>query len=894
MAENVVINFSSDTSQLKSTVDLLVKMGQITEADAKAFLKLGEASAKAGKQTEDSVKGMAKSTEKAKESTSGFGKALDGLGGKLAAAFAVGSVIAFGKECVKAFEDAEKTAIILQNAVGVSGGLQSDFENLVNQSKQLEGISIFSDDDIQKAQTMALQFGLTSEQVSELLPKVLDFASATGKDLNSALSDVLGGINGVGRGLAKQGIFLDEGATKTENLKKITEQLNEKYKDQAKVVGDTAFGAQQKLNNELNNQQEIIGEKLVPAFLAATTAFSAFISGVTAAADDLGDLFTLYGLFSDKVKETKPPPIEKLASSELQKKIDNTQKLLDKARDLKLPGTEAYQKSLEDEIARYKQILDTRNKGVKIAKEEFKTAEELKKLTDEQLKSELKIANSKNGLKAQDAVVIIEREIEARKKAGEAADKNKGNIQALLDFEKKIGEQSLTALAKNEEEKLNIQRKAALEELEIKRKAAGVSSDDAGVLKANADINAFYNKQIADYKIDLAKKTADEIKKINEDNAKEDLDATLGAIDQSTSIQLLALQDRANKKLITQEEADKKGREIEINNDILKQKELIKSAEGLKEAKLGIEAELDKQIVDAKTALNNDLAQLGKDQVKDVEDAEQEKLDAIEEAEKKKQDVILQTLEIVGNSVNAIANLSSALRDARIQDLENEKSAVLAKDDAEIASLNAKFEKGHMSQKKYNAQLKALEDKKLKDQAAIDAKIKEEKRKQAIIDKGIALFNIAIDTAVNVVKLATKPVLIPYVIALGAIQAAAVVAAPLPKFHKGRLALSDSSEQHAIIRRDETIFDPNKSKEFAPTFRAIYEGKVRPSVLNDFVKLKLKNDFASNVTNSIDTMRLAYDIAYAMRDQNKVIIKNGEELGKIIADSIPRPDPRKW
>lgn len=71
-----------------------------------------------------------------------------------------------------------------------------------------------------------------------------------------------------------------------------------------------------------------------------------------------------------------------------------------------------------------------------------------------------------------------------------------------------------------------------------------------------------------------------------------------------------------------------------------------------------------------------------------------------------------------------------------------------------------------------------------------NAKIAAEKRKQAILDKEAAIFNIAINTAVAVLKVTSEvglaaPFLIPAIIALGAIEAALVAARPLPAFRTG-------------------------------------------------------------------------------------------------------------
>lgn len=80
----------------------------------------------------------------------------------------------------------------------------------------------------------------------------------------------------------------------------------------------------------------------------------------------------------------------------------------------------------------------------------------------------------------------------------------------------------------------------------------------------------------------------------------------------------------------------------------------------------------------------------------------------------------------------------------------------------------------------------------LKNEQITEEKFAEEKaklrRKQALVDKVQALFNIALNTAIGVSNAASKVVtlpLVPFIIALGALQAIAVAAEPPPEFAKG-------------------------------------------------------------------------------------------------------------
>lgn len=208
-----------------------------------------------------------------------LGDQIKSIGTNLVAAFAVERVIAFGVESIKAFQQAELNAIQLRNAVSVNGGLQEDFDRLIEQSAALQEITIFSDDDIQVAQKIALQYGLTASQVERLIPIIADFASATGQELQPALQAVLSGVNGNARALKQYGVVVDSTKSKTENLASIQDQLNKKFEGQAEVVGETSAGAFRILGNQIDDIKENIGGFLTDITDGAATLLSFALNG---------------------------------------------------------------------------------------------------------------------------------------------------------------------------------------------------------------------------------------------------------------------------------------------------------------------------------------------------------------------------------------------------------------------------------------------------------------------------------------------------------------------------------------------------------------------------------------------------------------------------------------
>ena len=113
-------------------------------------------------------------------------------------------------------------------------------------------------------------------------------------------------------------------------------------------------------------------------------------------------------------------------------------------------------------------------------------------------------------------------------------------------------------------------------------------------------------------------------------------------------------------------------------------------------------------------------------------------------------------------------------------------------------------------------------DQQLKDELISEEEAAEQsaklQKKAAIVQKAQALFNIAISTAEGIIKYASNPItapLIPFIIGLGAAQAAVVLATPLPQFYKGTDAAPGGG---AIVgeKGEELRIDPSGQMSLTP------------------------------------------------------------------------------
>ena len=181
------------------------------------------------------------------------------IGQAMGLAFGVTEIISFGKESVTAFLEAEKNATDLKNAVK---GNSIVLDKLIKQSETLQDTSIFSDDDIQIAQKQLSIYGLTSKQVEDLTPKIVDFASKMGYDLATATDKAIGAINGQTKGLKESGLQFKDTGDRLENYNLLTKKFNTFQGASAEAL-ETTIGKAKRLGNAWDHIKESIGEYLV-------------------------------------------------------------------------------------------------------------------------------------------------------------------------------------------------------------------------------------------------------------------------------------------------------------------------------------------------------------------------------------------------------------------------------------------------------------------------------------------------------------------------------------------------------------------------------------------------------------------------------------------------------
>ncbi len=475
---------------------------------------------KAITKSKDNIKLLKGETDLAGKGIGGLKSQFSGLGAGIAAAFTVDALIGFSKASIEAFREAEVNANKLRfavEAIGLEGG--KAFEKLIAQSNQLQKISVFSDDDIQRSQTQLVQFGLTTDQVTLLIPKILDLASATGTDLASATDTLIQGINGQSRALKPLGLEFKNTGDKAENLAIISEKLN-KFMGATNVAFETGAGQARNFENVVDDLQEKFGE-----LLSRTGVIQGLTSGFKLIIDSFQTDSEKAQTQQDNFLRGRIDAFTKFNAAgrkafldDLEQEINFEKQRLNNAKDqtstlatnqkFRIAALINEQTELKKLIAIEQGRIDNKlgKTDEQLAKEESaklaaiqKTAEAEKKATDARLAEANRLAGAKTAIDQQiqdDAKKQIEKNADDTEKA------NQEIIKQDQKLNLELAKQDMAAFDEKEKAKTEALKKAEEERLAINKAA-----QDAALQVANDIANAIFQIQENNLKRSQAKET---------------------------------------------------------------------------------------------------------------------------------------------------------------------------------------------------------------------------------------------------------------------------------------------------------------------------------------------------------------------------------------------------
>lgn len=401
-------------------------------------------------------------------------------------------------------------------------------------------------------------------------------------------------------------------------------------------------------------------------------------------------------------------------------------------------------------------------------------------------------------------------------------------------------------------------------------------------IKDESGIDEKTDKEIKTYTLARTRKLTEEEDKIKQDSLDKSIKEITDKLDKEYKDDLGKYSDNESKKL-------------ELN--IAKQKELIAEKKKIQGADTGgDEAQLRSLELQQQTLLlNKELAneQLTAKQKYEIKkkalekeleiysgnaDKQEEINKELAENEKEYAQAKIDNLNKWSEKVSSIANdlnsLLSAIEDNELSDYED-------KNDKKKKSLKERLDNGLITQKEYDKQVAALDEN-------LDKEKKKIAIKQAKRERLIKIFEIATSTAAGIMKAfeQTGPiagaVLAAIVAATGAIQTAAVLAAPLPKASKGLILKGKSHAQGGIpieAEGGEAIINKRSTAMYMPLLSAINQagGGVAFSKFQDGGYVARNSNNGSNdviikleeVKNAIGNMKIITTIEDINREQKK-------------------------
>jgi len=944
------------------------------------------------------------------------------IAGAFGIAFSAEALIQFAQQSVSAFLAAEETANQLRFAiVNIGGEGEEALARLNEQAQILADQTFFGDDEIRATQAALSAFGLTTAQIEQALPALLDFATITGQDVTQAVNSWGNALEGQGRSFKKFGVEVDANATKAENLEKILKGLE----GQTGAAGDalqTAAGKAKDAKDQFGELQESIGEGilnvLTEQFKQLKDLFQPLIDVVNQLATAISNLIppgvaNKLGEFIDKGTVLKTvfyalniPLVILVKSLTFFLNVitsavpyitgfvnvirDGFGEIKDLATALGDGIANLFQGITEFDAGKLKTGLNKlksgfQNIGFDVAKsfnagfEKGQAAlkdlskpiiEENKKVTDNLLKSDdlrkkktqelidlqKKYSTDQTNAGRQN-LESINKEIEARKKSGDAAKKaGEDAKKAAEEFAKLIQsiDAEITKLQADLErrkievitadtQQAQIDRVKALSDLneqaineEIQAKIKAVQEDaklseqqkqqvigkynelkrarlNLAQFNEQNELNIINQQQVdrivAAYAqidaLDLEKALTiqqDKVEAANEAVAKsfEDLSQAVSKAD------FAAAKDAATARTETlnQELANEKNlrdTQIKANRDA----ELAKVKDGEAGAieRKAINDKYDLQLENNKKETNKRIAKNNKELNDNITEEDRRATEArIENT--------FAVLQAVGGLLSEINGLYKAASDQRISEIEAEKEAQLASIEAQLEANQEFLDERKISDEEFAANQKALEEERLRIEKETQKKIREEKRKQAILDKANALFQIGLNTAIALTRPDMNPLLKAIILVTAALQTAAVIAQPIP-YRKGskntgptgHLArVGEEGEEFVFMPSGSKVLPARQTKRYGEVIDAMFDNRLDDYIHRNYITPALMSQrnakdsqrsrsFAENIANSITYNQggLTPSDLEAQRKRGQYI-RNVDELADAIAKRIPSRD----
>jgi len=217
------------------------------------------------------IKVQTKGAKKSKKQLGGVEKAMGSLATKALAAggafFAAQGLIRGFKAVIDLAGKQEMAEKKLEAALGKTSN------TLLKYASSLQEVSLFGDEATIEAMSMMAAFTKDEEALKKLTAATLDYAAATGTDLNAA-SQLVGRTFGTSmNAMSRYGVAVEGAAGSTERLESLTGNLAKMFGGQAKAQTETMEGSIVQMQNAIGDAGEVMGVLFAPAIIKMADGF---------------------------------------------------------------------------------------------------------------------------------------------------------------------------------------------------------------------------------------------------------------------------------------------------------------------------------------------------------------------------------------------------------------------------------------------------------------------------------------------------------------------------------------------------------------------------------------------------------------------------------------------
>jgi hypothetical protein len=277
----------------KIEIDIVLNDGSV----AKAFAAIPKAAQDTAKKTQNSLSSIENDFKKLGSGLSAIRGSILGLGAAIGVGFGIKKLGDFIGDTVKEAVAGQESLNNLANALRSAGDLsEANIKKFRDFANETQRTTKFADDQVLSLSALARNYSKTSDQAIELTKAAIQLSAATGIDVNTAVDQLGGTLQGVSGRIGKlipgfKG--LSEEALKSGDAIKL---VNERFGGSAESQVNTYAGGIAQLKNEFSDFLEGIGNLIIrsPALVAVFTEvgnifreFASSVSNLTSSNQDV-------------------------------------------------------------------------------------------------------------------------------------------------------------------------------------------------------------------------------------------------------------------------------------------------------------------------------------------------------------------------------------------------------------------------------------------------------------------------------------------------------------------------------------------------------------------------------------------------------------------------------